>query len=90
MSSINDNNLLNYIRKEANESRPGILPKGTRFDSYIGHTVINLLSTTLNEEQVRALEKGLTFCPTPSPPDKSQIWLDFRVPQTTRTVRILQ
>ena len=33
---------------------------------------------TLTEHQVTALEKGLTFCPTPGAPDKSQIWDDFK------------
>ena len=47
-------------------------------DSYIGHTVINLSDTTLTEAQVSALEKGLTFCPTPGPPSKSLIWMDFK------------
>ena len=48
------------------------------FESYIGHMVINLSNTPLNQHQIKALEKGLTFCPTPGPPDKSQIWLDFK------------
>ena len=30
---------------------------------------------TLSKAQVR---KGLTFCPTPGPPNKAQIWLDFK------------
>ena len=34
-------------------------------DSHIGHTVINLCDTTLTKAQISALEKGLTFCPTP-------------------------
>ena len=51
---------------------------GTKFDSYIGQNVINLSKVTLTEHQVTALEKGLTFCPTPGAPDKSQIWDDFK------------
>ena len=47
-------------------------------DNYIGHTVINLSDVTLTPEQTKALEKGLTFCPTPGAPDKSQIWTDFK------------
>ena len=47
-------------------------------ESLIGHTVINLSDESLSEAQVSALEKGLTFCPTPGPPNKSQIWLDFK------------
>ena len=47
-------------------------------DSLIGHTVINLSDITLTEAQVSALEKGLTFCPTPGPPNKAKIWMDFK------------
>ena len=78
MSSIEDKSILDALKQEAKSSQPGILPKNTRFESYIGHTVINISNTVLDEEQVKALEKGLTFCPTPGPPDKSQIWLDFK------------
>ena len=78
MSSIEDEHFLDTLKHEAITSRPGILPKDTKFESYIGHTGINLSKTTLDEFQVKALEKGLTFCPTPGPPDKSQIWLDFK------------
>ena len=76
MSSIEE--FLINLRNEAKEARPGILPKDTKFESYIGHTVINLSNTPLNQHQIKALEKDLTFCPTPSPPDKSQRWLDFK------------
>ena len=78
MSSNEDSDFLNTLRSEAKQARPGILPKDTRFESYIGHTVINLSNTELTEPQLKALEKGLTFCPTPGAPDKSQIWLDFK------------
>ena len=27
---------------------------------------------------MKTTKKGLTFCPTPGAPDKSQIWLDFK------------
>ena len=47
-------------------------------DSHIGHTVINLSDITLTESQVQALQKGLTFCPTPGPPNKAKIWTDFK------------
>ena len=57
---------------------PGILPPDTTFESYIGHNVINISNYELNEHQVSALEKGLTFCPTPKGPDKSEIWNDFK------------
>ena len=78
MSSIEDSDFLNTLRSEAKQARPGILPKDTRFESYIGHTVINLSNTELTEPQLKALEKGLSFYPTPGAPDKSQIWLDFK------------
>ena len=78
MSSIEDTEFLTNLRNEAKEARPGILPKDTRFESYIGHTVINLSNTPLNQHQIKALKKGLTFCPTPGPPNKSQIRLDFK------------
>ena len=56
----------------------GILPTYTKFESYIDKNVINLSNVQLSEHQVRALEKWLTFCPTPGHPDKSRIWDDFK------------
>ena len=44
----------------------------------MGHTVINLSDISLTESQVLALEKGLTFCPTPGPPNNAKIWTDFK------------
>ena len=78
MSSIECPNFLETLRNEAKHSQPGILPKNTKFESYIGHTVINISDISLDQYQIKALEKGLTFCPTPGQPDKSQIWLDFK------------
>ena len=69
---------IDLLRLEAQTAKPGILPPNTKFESYIGHTVINISKIDLTEPQVKALEKGLTFCPTPGPPDKAQIWLDFK------------
>ena len=69
---------IDLLRLESQSVRPGILPPNTKFESYIGHTVINVSNIDITEPQVKALEKGLTFCPTPGPPDKSQIWLDFK------------
>ena len=57
---------------------PGILPKDTKFESYIGHNVINLSNVQLSVYQLNSLKKGLTYCPTPGAPDKSQIWEDFK------------
>ena len=78
MSSIESPDFLETLKTEAKHSQPGILPKNTKFESYIGHNVINLSNIILEENQIRALEKGLPFCPTPGLPDKSQIWLDFK------------
>ena len=69
---------MDNLKLQAKAAQPGILPKNTRFESYIGHTVINISDCNLEQTQIRALEKGLTFCPTPGPPDISQIWLDFK------------
>ena len=63
--------ILNKIKEDAKTAPPGILPQGKSMDNYIGHTVINLYDVTLTPEQTKALEKGLTFCPTPGAPDKS-------------------
>ena len=71
-------NFLDILRSEAKESRPGILPKDTKFESYIGQAVINLSNTPLDQNQIKALGKGPIFCPTPGPPDKSQIWLHLK------------
>ena len=78
MATPDMDNILMRIKEEATIAPPGILPKGKSMDSYVGHTVINLSDTTLTEAQVSALEKGLTFCPTPGPPNKSLIWTDFK------------
>ena len=78
MSSIEDEHFLETLRNEAKLSQPGILPKNTKFDSYIGHVVINISDTVFDQNQIRALEKGLAFCPSLGPPDKSQIGLDFK------------
>ena len=78
MSEPTATTIKDTLRFEAKSAQPGILPKDSQYDSYIGHTVINISNTTLTEHQIKALEKGLTFCPTPGKTDKSQIWLDFK------------
>ena len=70
--------ILEQIKSDASTFKPGILPPGKTFESLIGHTVINISDTVLTPSQTSALEKGLTFCPTPRPPDKGQIWNDFK------------
>ena len=47
-------------------------------DSLTGHTVINMSDIPLDTPQIEALQKGLTFCTTPGPPQKSLIWKDFK------------
>jgi hypothetical protein len=47
----------------------GILRPGQKFDNHIGHSVVNLSDISLSETQISILEKGLTFCPAPGPPD---------------------
>ena len=66
------------IELAAMNAPPGILPPNTKFESYIGHNVINISNYELNEHQLKVLEKGLTFCPTPPRSDKSEIWNDFK------------
>ena len=78
MSSIENPNFLETLKNEAKHSQPGIRPKNTKFESYTGHTVINISDITLDQHQIRVLEKGLTCGPTPGPPAKSQIWLDSK------------
>ena len=46
--------------------------------SLIGYTVVNISKVHLTKHQVEALGKGLTFCPTPEPANKSTIWSDFK------------
>ena len=70
--------ILDQIKHDAQNLKPGILPPGKNFESLIGNTVINISDSTLTPHQVSALEKGLTFCPTPGNPDKSKIWNDFK------------
>ena len=67
MATSDMNNILKKIKEEAKIAHPGILPKGKSMDSLVGHIVINLSDTVLTKAQVSALEKGLTFCPTPGP-----------------------
>ena len=73
------NNLIEEIKHDAISFPAGILRPGQSFDSYIGHTVVNLSEISLTEPQVSALEKGLTFCPSPRyDPDLSIIWKDIK------------
>ena len=71
-------NLLKKIIQEAVHSLPGFLPPGKSLRNLIGHTVINISDSHLTQPQTETLQKGLTFCPTPGPPDKSLIWTDFK------------
>ena len=57
----------------ASKSDPPDPPPGTKFESYIGKNVTNLSNVQFSEHKISTLEKGLTFCPTPGPLDKSKI-----------------
>ena len=70
--------ILDRVKEKSLHAQPGILLSGKTMESFLGHTVVNLSGLTLKKPQVSALEKGLTFCPTPGPPAKSQIWLDLK------------
>ena len=71
--------ILQQIKNDAKAFPPGILRPGQSFDSYIGHTVVNLSEISLTKPQISALEKGLTFCPSPRyDPDLSVIWRDIK------------
>ena len=71
-------NLKEQIELASINALPGILPTESKFDSYIGQNVINLSKVTLTEHQVTALEKGLTFCPTPGAPDNPKYGTTLR------------
>ena len=64
--------------KGAKSSPPGNLKQSKAIDSRLGHTVINISDVSLNEDQLTALQKGLTFFPTPGPANKAKTWLDFK------------
>ena len=57
---------------------PSILPTHTIFESYIGENVINLSNFQLSEHQVRALKKGLTFCPTQGILTNLEFWMTLK------------
>ena len=60
-----------------NPSRKGILAPGSTASSQLGKSVVNLSSITLTQGQLEALEKGLTFCPTPGSVNIVKIWDDL-------------
>ena len=64
----------NYI---IDPNRKGILAPGTTASSQLGKSVVNLSSVTLTQSQMEALEKGLTFCPTPGNINIVNIWDDL-------------
>ena len=65
---------LAQIKEQAKNACPGILQDYSKMENYIGHTVVNLSDTTLTSDQISALQKGLTFCPTPGVSNKSAIF----------------
>ena len=72
------NAILDQIKLDRQNYPIGILPHGKSMDSLIEHTVINISNIDLTGAQIEALQKGLTFCPTPGPPKISLIWNDFK------------
>jgi hypothetical protein len=63
---------------ENNLKDPGeTLTPGSTINSQLGHSVVNLSNVHLLKDQVAALEKGLTFCPSPGMPDITNIWNDL-------------
>ena len=57
--------------------RKGILNPKISMKSYIGKSVVNLSTRKLKTNEMKVLNKGLTFCPTPDPPSMYQIWKDL-------------
>ena len=57
--------------------RKGILATGSSGHSQLGRSVVNLSSIPLTQGQIDALEKGLTFCPTPRSINLVQLWDDL-------------
>jgi hypothetical protein len=53
------------------------LTPGSTLNSQLGHSVVNLSNVHLYKDQIAALEKGLTFCPSPGMPDITNIWNDL-------------
>ena len=65
--SDSNSEAITTLKREALNSRPGILPPGKSMQSLIGHTVVNISEVHLTKHQVEALETGLTFCPPRTP-----------------------
>ena len=80
--------ILNSIKEQPRIANPGILPKGKSVESQVEHTFINLSDVTLTSDQVSALEKGLTFCPTPGPPIRHGSGQTFTEDSVSNTVFI--
>ena len=74
----NSKAILDQIKLQSQNYPAGILPPGKSPDSLIGHTVINISDIDLTTPQIEALQKCLTYCPTPGSPKKSLIWKDFK------------
>jgi hypothetical protein len=72
MSSTGNTNFQQHLKEPV-----GILPPGSSTSSQLGHSVVNLSNVHLYKDQIAALEKGLTFCPSPGIPDITEIWTDM-------------
>ena len=53
--------ILQLIKLDSQNYPAAILPPGKSIESLIGHTVINISDTDLEQPQIEALQKGLTF-----------------------------
>ena len=72
MSSTGNTNFQQHLKEPV-----GILPPGSSTSSQLGHSVVNLSNVHLYKDQIAALEKGLTFCPSPGITDITEIWTDL-------------
>ena len=93
MSSIESPYFLETLKNEAKHSQPGILPKNTKFESYVGHNVINLSNTTLEENQmmnkmkllIRKSSQNLNLNQTGDPPHQIEHWTSFKDPSNKKS-----
>ena len=94
MSSIESSDFLETIKNEAKYSQPGILPKNTKFESYIGYNVINLYNTTLEENQMMNKMKKLLIMKSSQnlnlnqpgdPPHQIEHWTYFKDPSNKKS-----
>ena len=71
---------IDQIKSEAKNFKKGILHPNRvkQFKSQIGQNVINLTDKTFSDEEMKLLNLGLTFSPTPNTHGISDLWLDYK------------